>query len=168
MIRKIDRLIKPDEFCSDLCQTDFVHYHVLGYRLVMLDIDNTLARHGALQADDYARDVVARIRAADLQCWIISNGNERRVRGYAASLGLPCIAMANKPSTRALRRACRDSGVMPAQAIMIGDQLLTDIVGAHRTGCLAILVRPRFAAEAWNVRIKRRLEKLFYRRYQLR
>lgn len=167
MIKKIDRLIKPDEFYPDLKQLDFVGYFSLGYRLVMLDIDNTLAQHGSLEADDYARQVISRILDGKLQCWIISNAGDKRVRSYAASLNLPCVPLARKPSTRALRQACRTSGVEPAQAIMIGDQLLTDIISAHRAGCRAILVRPRFHKEAWNVRLKRTIEKLLYHRYQL-
>ena len=168
MIKKLDRLIKPDLFITDLHQIDFRQLYDQGFRLVMLDIDNTLARHGALTADDYARSARDRIRDAGLQAWIISNGGERRVHSYAASLGLPCVPMANKPSRRALRLACRQCGLQPGQAVMIGDQLLTDMVSAHRAGCLAVLVRPRFRKEAWNVRLKRYLEKIFYHRYQLR
>ena len=168
MVGLIDRLIKPDEFYHDLSQIDFDRYYRDGFRLIMLDIDNTLALHGAQQADEYAQAAVGRIRRAGLACWIVSNGGERRVRSYAGSLGISGVAMANKPSTRGLKKACRISKVSPQKAIMIGDQLLTDIFGAHRAGCLAILVRPRFRKEAWNIRFKRKLEKVFYHRYKIR
>jgi len=168
MVGLIDRLIKPDEYYHDLSQIDFDHYYQAGFRLIMLDIDNTLAGHGAQQADDYARSAVGRIKGAGLACWIVSNGGERRVSSYAGSLGISGVAMANKPSIRGLRKACRSSKVNPEKAIMIGDQLLTDIFGAHRAGCLAILVRPRFHKEAWNIRFKRKLEKIFYHRYKIR
>ncbi len=168
MIKKIDSLIRPDQFFADLLQIDYAALYQNGYRLIMLDIDNTLARHGSLEADDYARNALVQMKKAQFQCWIISNGGNRRVRRYAASLDLPCVPMANKPSTRALKLALKQSGVKPDQAIMIGDQLLTDIVSAHRAGCLAVLVHPRFHKEVWNVKLKRFIEKYFYRRYKIR
>lgn len=166
MIRRLDKLIRPDEFYSDLLQIDFESFYQRGFRLIMLDVDNTLARHGSQQPDDYARQVIARIQAAQLKCWIISNGGERRVSHYAATLNVPGIPMAKKPSRRALRFACQSSGVQPSQAVMIGDQLFTDIISAHRTGCRAVLVQPRFEKEGWNIKIKRQIEKLISRKYK--
>jgi HAD superfamily phosphatase (TIGR01668 family) len=162
-----DRMIKPDEFYQNLQQIDFAEFARQGFRLIMLDIDNTLARHGSTEADDYARTAVGQIKAAGLSCWIISNGAVKRVQHYAASLELPFVAMAGKPSTRAMKAACRSVGIQPTQAAMIGDQLLTDIFGARRAGCRAVLVKPRFCKEAWSIRVKRIFEKIVLRRYQM-
>lgn len=167
MILHLDRLLKPDIYCSDLITLDYPALYRQGYRLVLLDVDNTLSRHGARQPDDYARQVVGRIRSAGLDCRLISNAGARRITAYAADLGLPAIARARKPFIWALLRACRQSGVLPGQTVMIGDQLLTDVVAGHRIGSLAVLVHPRFRQEAWNVRAKRFVERLFYRRYKL-
>ena len=34
------------------------------------------------------------------------------------------------------------AGVSPAQTAMLGDKLLTDILGANRSGALAVMVEP--------------------------
>jgi HAD superfamily phosphatase (TIGR01668 family) len=168
MLQMIDRLFKPDACYHDLLQIDFAAYASLGFKLVLLDIDNTLARHGARQGDDFAREAVLRIYSAGMDCRIISNAAISRARQYATSLKLSFTAMANKPSPKALLDACRESGIPASQAMMVGDQLLTDIAAARRAGCLAILVKPRFEHEAWNVRLKRLLEKTILRRYNAR
>ncbi|HAL74050.1 MAG TPA: YqeG family HAD IIIA-type phosphatase [Clostridiales bacterium] len=165
MLQMIDRIFKPDACFQDLLQIDFAAYASLGFKLVLLDIDNTLARHGAHQGDDFAREAVRRIFESGMDCRIISNAATSRTRQYATSLSLSFTAMANKPSPKALLEACRRSGIPAGQAIMVGDQLLTDIAAARRAGCLAILVRPRYEYEAWNVRLKRLLEKTILRRY---
>jgi len=168
MLQMIDRLLKPDACFQDLLQIDFAAYATLGFKLVLLDIDNTLARHGAHQGDDFAREAVRRIRDAGMDCRIISNAATNRARQYAASLELAFTAMANKPSPKALLEACRQSGIPASQTMMVGDQLLTDIAAARRAGCLAILVRPRYEHEAWNVRLKRLIEKTILHRYKAR
>lgn len=168
MLQIIDRLFKPDACFQDLLQIDFAAYASLGFKMVLLDIDNTLARHGSHQGDEFAREAVRRIYDAGMDCRIISNAAIRRAQQYAASLDLSFTAMANKPSPKALLEACRLSGIPASQAMMVGDQLLTDIAAARQAGCLAILVRPRYEQEAWNVRLKRLLEKTILRRYNAR
>jgi HAD superfamily phosphatase (TIGR01668 family) len=163
----IDNLLKPDEYYTDLSQIDFTRYKAQGFRLIMLDIDNTLSPHGSLNADNFAHQAVDRILAAGLLCWLISNGPTRRIQKYAASLDLPSVPLAYKPSIRGLRLACRLTSTKPCQAILIGDQMLTDIISAHRAGCRAVLVNPLGSAETWNVRVKRRVEKYLRSRYKM-
>lgn len=167
MFSFLDRLIKPDEYYIDLLQIDFAAYAAQGCKLILLDIDNTLARHGAHVADDFAREAVSRILKAGLACRIISNAKNKRAMEYSASISLPYTAMANKPWPHALKSACREAGVSSSQTVMIGDQLLTDIAAARRAGCRAVLVKPRFEHEAWNVRFKRIFERRALRRYKI-
>ncbi len=102
-----------------------------------------------------------------MTCWIVTNAAKKRGEAYAETLGVPVVAMAGKPNRRGVLHACQTTGFTPEQTIMIGDQLLTDIWCARRSGCLAILVEPRFAEEAWNIRMKRWLEKPLFRRFHL-
>jgi uncharacterized protein len=168
MLKWIDDLLRPDEYYYNLLMLDFGHYYSQGYRLVILDIDNTLGVHGSRTADQFAREARDRIQAAGLVCWLVSNGSGGRISSFAASLGLPCVAMAYKPFAYGLRRACKLSGIPPNQAIFVGDQVMTDIIAAHRAGCRAILVRPLASRESWNVKIKRLLENIILQHYHLK
>lgn len=150
--------LKPDDRARDLLHVDYRQLFDRGIRLILLDIDNTLVRHGARRADEFAVEAVSRMQKAGFQIMIISNARQDRAGAFARTLNLPYIGMANKPSIKALREACRITGVGPQVACMIGDQLLTDIWAGRRAGVLTILVEPRFRQEAWNVRLKRPLE----------
>jgi len=48
--------------------------------------------------------------------------------------------MIGKPSTRMFRLALNRAGVRPSQAVMVGDQVETDLIGAHKTGLHTVLV----------------------------
>jgi len=62
----------------------------------------------------------------------------------AACLDLTTIDMAviGKPSPSLFEKACRSLHATPRQAVMIGDNLSTDIAGARALGMASILVSP--------------------------
>jgi len=52
------------------------------------------------------------------------------------------VEVVGKPSPHLFRRACAALGVEPTQAVMIGDNPATDVLGARRLGMSAVLVQP--------------------------
>ena len=163
----IDRYFRPDAFFPSLDRVHFAGLYRRGFRLVMLDLDNTLSGHGVYEADEYAVNCVKTIKEHGFFCWLVTNARTKRGQAYAATLDIPVRAMAGKPSAAALLQICHDTGIPPQQCVLIGDQIFTDIWSAKRAGCHAVLVKPRFSDEAWNVKIKRYLEKPLYRRFRL-
>lgn len=158
--------IKPDRIYVSIDQIDFTALAGSGKRLILLDIDNTLVHHGAHQADDFARRIVQRIKAAGLTPYIISNAKPSRAKLFANSLGIAFQGLSGKPSTRGLQRAMNEVGCPAHETVMIGDQLFTDVLAARRAGVLAVLVLPLDSHEVWNVAIKRAFEWPFLRQYR--
>ena len=134
-----------------------------GYRLVLLDIDNTLMTHGRRDSNERARAMLRRIEAAGLVAVLLSNARPPRAAAVAASLGVPAIGGAGKPGTRGILRASRDFAVPLEATVVVGDQLFTDMWAARRAGCRAILVDPIDPDEPWYIRLKRVGERLLMR-----
>ncbi len=53
----------------------------------------------------------------------------------------------------------------PSHLAVIGDQLFTDIAGAHTAEAIAILVEPMESESMWFFKVKRALERPFLRVY---
>ncbi len=79
---------------------------------------------------------------------LISNWDER-LDGLLAGLGLAarlyprvisCRAGAEKPDARIFRLALAEAGVEPARALMVGDDLVADVLGARAAGLRAVLL----------------------------
>ncbi len=153
----------PDLIVASPGQLDYRKLAEEGFRLVLLDIDNTLALHGSRTADDFARSVVERIEGAGLVPVITSNARRQRAETYAGSLGLGFIPEAGKPGIGAICRELSERDCRPDQALMIGDQLLTDIWSARRAGLPVILTDKRARSEIVTVRFKRLIEWLLIR-----
>lgn len=115
----------------------------LGVRLLLCDLDYTLAPKSVPRPDDALRAWLAACRDAGVTVMILSNNrSSRRVETFCATLGIRYVGHAGKPSTRGYREAMEQAGAAPKQTAMLGDKLLTDILGANRSGVLAVMVEP--------------------------
>ncbi|MGI6508441.1 MAG: YqeG family HAD IIIA-type phosphatase [Saccharofermentanales bacterium] len=150
----------PDRIVSSPEEIDFDALAMRGFRIVLLDIDNTLAFHGSETGDDFAKTIVDRVSAAGLCPVIVSNARLERAQTYADSLGISFIAHARKPGIENICRDLEHRECPCENALMVGDQLITDVWFARRAGIPVILTERRSPHELITVRVKRPLESL--------
>lgn len=123
-----------------------------GVKLLLSDLDFTLAPKSVRQPDEALRAWIASLQAAGIQLMIVSNNRSgRRVTEFCNDLGVPYQGHAGKPSPRGLEAAMARAGADRAHTAMLGDKLLTDVLAAHRAGVLALMVEPAGGAvTAWQ------------------
>jgi HAD superfamily phosphatase (TIGR01668 family) len=134
-----------------------------GVRGAILDLDNTLVGHRASGASDATIAWLAHAREAGLQLVILTNNRTQWAAQVARSLDLPYITDARKPAPGAFRRALARIDVDRADAVAIGDQFFTDVLGARLAGLNVILVEPLAPSDPWNTRWLRVLERWILR-----
>lgn len=114
-----------------------------GYTLVLADLDNTLAAYGEAEPSEALRDWVAQLQAHGTSLFVLSNSRSRtRAPLFCHALDVPFLAHAGKPNPKGYASALRQMNVSPAQAVMLGDQIFTDMLGAWRADIAAILLKP--------------------------
>ncbi|HPY64676.1 MAG TPA: YqeG family HAD IIIA-type phosphatase [Bacillota bacterium] len=150
----------PDRIVSTPEEIDFEALAAQGVRIVLVDIDNTIALHGSTTADAFAERVIERIKNAGLCPVIVSNAGFERAHSYADSLGVSFIAHARKPSIDSICQDLAQRDCPHENALVIGDQLLTDVLSARRAGIPVILTEKRSQKEFFTVRIKRPIESI--------
>ena len=131
----------------------------IGVRAVLLDIDNTMALHDDPEPAQGVREWIEIMRQEGFGLIIVSNNSSARVQNFAESLGLGFVGKAQKPLTKGFRRACRELGVRPKKALVVGDQIFTDILGGNLCGAYTVMVEPLGEHETDFIRFKRRLER---------
>ena len=132
-----------------------------GKKLILLDVDNTLLPWKGEAIPQSSSDWIAAARQNGLELCILSNTRHpARLDRIAKKLGVHYLQGKFKPSTAMYRQALKQFGVQPQQAVMIGDQLFTDILGANRAGIEAIWVRPMTAHDFVGTKISRFGERL--------
>jgi len=191
------RLFQPDDYLSAVTLIDPKGLVAQGVGFVLLDIDNTLVSRATHQLTEPVKEWVASLKANGLAVCLLSNNWHRTVFDYARQLEAPIVYKAMKPLPPAFYRARRkawESINDPAQPVIlhdfaafreadslrayvqatgvgvavVGDQLFTDVLGAHLLGWQAILVTPLSRTDLWYTQIFRKFEQLLMRGAQPR
>ena len=114
-----------------------------GFRLLLADLDNTLAPYGVPLPDEKLRAWRDDLASHGVTLFILSNNRkEHRPRIFAEALDVPYIGHAGKPKTPSFYRAMEQTGVTREQTAIVGDQVFTDVLGGNLAGVSAILVEP--------------------------
>ncbi|MFC4599294.1 YqeG family HAD IIIA-type phosphatase [Cohnella hongkongensis] len=151
----------PDRIVHTVYDIDLNELHAQGIRGMITDLDNTLVSAKTPLATPQLIGWLDLVRERGFQVVILSNNNDTRVGRFAAPLNLPYIPAARKPAGAAFRRALRQMKLPPERTVVVGDQMLTDVLGGRRAGLHTILVTPIAPAEeGWATQINRRIEKI--------
>ena len=138
-----------------------------GVRLLLLDLDNTLAPYEQPEPDETLLSWLSALSEAGIRCVIVSNNNEERVgRFTSAGFSVPYYTRARKPFPRAFRRAMKEAGVTGNETAAMGDQIYTDLLAARWAGIpLVVTVPPIRDRRDLLTRFKRWCERPVMRAY---
>jgi HAD superfamily phosphatase (TIGR01668 family) len=172
MVQLFFRLEKfiPYDCYKDIFSVDYNKLYEAGKRIILMDIDNTLIPYDQDVPTPALMDLFARINNIGLKIILISNNNKERVARFAGVAGMEYINNAMKPLSRGYRQVLRLAfPYTNKEIIAIGDQLLTDVLGANRHRIDAILVNPlKRKSEKWFTKLNRRLEERIIRKIKVR
>ncbi|KRL27403.1 HAD superfamily hydrolase [Limosilactobacillus frumenti DSM 13145] len=130
-----------------------------GIRCVFSDLDNTLIAWNNPNGTPELRQWMKSLSDAGIPLIVISNNNKRRVAKAVEPLGLPFVSRSLKPLSFGITRARKKLGLNKYEVVMVGDQLMTDMVAAHQAGVRSILVKPLIQTDKWTTQMNRFLEK---------
>jgi uncharacterized protein len=140
---------------------DLEDLYAKGYRGIITDLDNTLVGAKDPLATPELIEWFEYVKRCGFKLIIVSNNNMSRVSSFAAPLNIEFVHQANKPTNAPFRRALSMMELGPEQTIVIGDQLMTDVLGGNRMGLFTVLVLPiSIKDEGIGTRINRRLERI--------
>lgn len=132
-----------------------------GVRGIITDLDNTLVGAKEPLATPKLIAWLELVRSKGISVVIVSNNNQSRVDKFAAPLQIPFIHAARKPAGKAFRKALKLLNLPAEQTVMIGDQMLTDVLGGNRMGLYTILVQAISPSdEGIMTRVNRRIERI--------
>ena len=115
----------------------------MGVKLLLCDLDYTLAPKSIRAPDEHVRSWIDQLHAAGITVMILSNNRSPvRVDAFCRDLGIDYVGHAGKPFAGGFRRAMEKAGASSTQTAMLGDKLLTDVLCAHFNGSRALMVEP--------------------------
>lgn len=149
----------PNEHVKSVLDISPRHLKEKGIKGIITDLDNTLVAWDVKDATPEIIKWFKLMEENDIKITIISNNKEERVKIFSEPLKTPFVYSARKPLGRAFKRASKDMDLAKEDIVVIGDQLMTDVLGGNSAGFYTILVVPIVKTDGKITRINRYMER---------
>ena len=155
---------RPKLRASCVTEIDTAALRDQGFEGLLLDLDSTLLPWMDPNLPEPSKLWIEAAKQAGMKPCLVSNTHyPRRLNRLAGELGIPAVAHALKPRAHGFEKAAALIGCELERAVVVGDQLLTDIWGGNRVGAYTILVNPMHPREFVGTRVSRLVERVIFR-----
>lgn len=149
----------PNDYVQSVFQIDIEKLANSGFKGIITDLDNTLVGWDVKTPTKEIQEWFKKANDLGLTITIVSNNNEKRVSVFSKDLDFDFIFKARKPMGRAFKKAIQHMNIKPEETIVIGDQMLTDVLGGNNNGLYTIMVVPVKKTDGFLTRLNRIIER---------
>ncbi len=151
-------LFYPDYYCNNVRDVKIDFLQKNNIKGIILDVDNTLIDYYK-EFEEGTIEWVQELKKHGIKFCIVSNTNKGdKVKDVANKLDVPYFYFAKKPFKSGFLKAKQLMQLDEKNIAAIGDQIMTDVIGANRCKMFSILVKPIKEKDILITKIKRPIE----------
>lgn len=160
-------LFRPNMYKKNIFEIDYNKLKEQGIKCLVFDLDNTLGLIEHERCPLKTKKLLKKIQK-DFLILISSNNTKKRIAPYLKDLGIGGVAFSLKPSTKGLRKIKKHYNLNKKEMVMIGDQIVTDILSGNRYKIMTILVDPLGEKDLRITGLNRKIEARIIKYYKKR
>lgn len=157
--------LMPTWYSKSIYIIDFTKLKSQNIKYILSDLDNTLVGYDIATPTEKVRKLIDELKNNDLELILVSNNNEKRLSKFCRPCSLRFLSGARKPSGKRLKNYLLNNNINVTECAFVGDQLLTDMWCANKTGCTSILVEPLQKKESKFTFFNRKIDKRIRKKY---
>ena len=150
----------PDIYEKSIYTIDYKKLKKRGIKCLIFDLDNTIAPTNLKKPNKKIKDLFEELKDMKFKIIIMSNEIKKRIEPFKDILGIDSAYFSMKPLKRKYKKILKLYNFKDTEIACIGDQLVTDILGANRMGFTSVLVNPISTSEFVTTRISRFFENI--------
>ncbi|MCT7728119.1 MAG: YqeG family HAD IIIA-type phosphatase, partial [Lactobacillus iners] len=127
-------IFRPTYTIDSIYNLDINALKNMGIKAIFSDLDNTLLAWNNFETDDSLQKLERRLADADIKLIVISNNSSERISKVLDVYRIEFAARARKPLPIGINNAIAKYKLNKSDVLMVGDQLLTDIVAGNLAG----------------------------------
>ena len=159
-----------EQYIPDIYQKSIytINYEKLidrGIKCLLFDLDKTLGLISHKECPKETKELIKKLKK-DFTIFISSNNSEVRIKPYLDELEIEGVSFSLKPFTRSFRKIRRKKFFKREEMVMIGDQIVTDILAGNRYKIKTILVDALGEKDLKITKLNRFIENKIVKRYQ--
>lgn len=135
--------IRPTYYAQTVDSAVAKKIAVLGYEVVLCDLDNTLTSFKNKYIDEVGKGFLDELEKNSIKVYVISNNSYKRCKRFSEPLSLEYLYNAHKPHLRKVLDFVSKIDIANKKTIIVGDQLLSDIRIANRLNIDSLLCEPK-------------------------
>ena len=129
----------PDIYVQSIYKINYDALKKRKIKCLLFDLDNTLASYEENVPSDDVKELFLML-SKSFKIIILSNATKKRLYPFKNILNVDVAYSSHKPFKKKYVKIMNLYNYKPEEIACIGDQLMTDILGANKRGCLSILV----------------------------
>ncbi len=158
----------PKIYQKSIYNIDYSKLLNRGIKCILFDLDNTLISSKKNEKPTMAKKLIIELKKKGFEIIIFSNSPRKKVYKYMDYFGVYGIYLAFKPLHRAFKKVLKQTGYQKSEIAIIGDQILTDVVGGNTFGITTILVNPINENDLFITNFNRKFENKIIRKLSLK
>jgi uncharacterized protein len=150
----------PDIYQKSIYTIDYSKLWLMGIKCLLFDLDNTLVPASINEPTKKNIELFNELKELGFKVIIFSNAHKKRIKPFKDALEVDCSANSMKPLKRKFLKVLDEYNYNLNEVAIIGDQILTDILGGNNVGITTVLINPISKKDAVVTNLNRLLEKL--------
>lgn len=157
----MNKKLIPTYTYKNVYSLDVNKLNSLGYKTILIDLDNTLASPYVYDPSDEVIAFINKLKELNFKIIVLSNNHEERVNRFVSPLKIDYLYEVKKPSIKKVSKYLNENNIDYKTCIMIGDQVMTDVLMANKLNIDVILMEPLTIKDEPITFIPRLLDKHF-------
>lgn len=149
----------PDLYVKSIYYVDYEKLKQRGIKCILFDLDNTLAPLSLKKPNKKIKDHFSKLKDMGFKVIIFSNSNKKRIKPFKDELEVDCAFNCKKPMKKKFNLVLKEFKYKESEVVIIGDNIITDVLGGNKVGITTILVNPLSTKERKITKISRIYEK---------
>lgn len=161
-------IFAPDKYYKSIYTINYKALKKAGIKCLLFDLDNTLCPFAATKPSVKEKEFVEGLKDMGFKVIIISNSPQERLEPFKEGFNVDTACSSRKPLKKKYKKIMELYKYKNTEIAAIGDQLMTDILGANRMGFTSIFVDNLTNLEYKFTKINRFFERRILKRFAKR
>ena len=132
----------PDIYVKSIYYIDYDKLKERGIKCILFDLDNTVAPLSIKKPNKKIKDLFVKLKNMGFKVIIFSNSGKLRLKPFKEELEVDCAFSCKKPMRKKFDIILREYKYGISEVVIVGDNIVTDVLGGNKVGITTILVNP--------------------------
>ncbi len=156
----------PSIYKKNIFDIDYNSLKKNDIKCLIFDLDNTLTKIDNNNPSKETIELISKLKKDFVIYVLTNNNNKERLDAVCNKLDIPYVSFALKPSKIGFKKILKLAKVKENETCVIGDQIVTDIIGGNRLKAMTILVEPLGTKDLKITSFNRFVEKKIIKRLE--